>query len=434
MSMAGSVVSLSALHSSRARRAAIAAAAFLALAGSAGVAAATPFRLDYLISDVGGGEYQYDFTLTLDDNDTSWAATQGFRWFVFGDCGNACSSPLTAFDGIATDPPWTSFGNTTGSNNGPTLLPTGTFYTPTIVGEAVSWSGTSTAILAPGALLWSNLASQNGGVNAALEVAVRLAPDCGNGTIDAGEQCDDSNLINGDCCSAACQFEGNDVSCDDGNACTLDDACNGAGACAAGPAAVCDDSDPCSTDSCDTGTGCVYDYTPLTGCFTGAVSQIQLNYSNLLHAKDKVKWKLKNGSLVTQADLGNPSSTRMYGLCLYDVVADVPTHVASIVVAPGPLWISKSPKGFNYKNKTGGATGVTKAQLKTGIEGKSSAALIAKGVAVSMPVPEGTRYFSLASTVRAQLVNNEDSTCWTSDFSNPTKNDAGAYKAKSETP
>ncbi|HYY06800.1 MAG TPA: DUF4215 domain-containing protein, partial [Candidatus Limnocylindria bacterium] len=30
---------------------------------------------------------------------------------------------------------------------------------------------------------------------------------CGDGTLDAGEQCDDGNNLNGDCCSASCQFE-----------------------------------------------------------------------------------------------------------------------------------------------------------------------------------------------------------------------------------
>jgi cysteine-rich repeat protein len=30
---------------------------------------------------------------------------------------------------------------------------------------------------------------------------------CGNGTLDPGEQCDDGNAANGDCCSAACAFE-----------------------------------------------------------------------------------------------------------------------------------------------------------------------------------------------------------------------------------
>jgi cysteine-rich repeat protein len=32
-------------------------------------------------------------------------------------------------------------------------------------------------------------------------------PLCGNGVLDAGEQCDDGNTVSGDCCSAACQIE-----------------------------------------------------------------------------------------------------------------------------------------------------------------------------------------------------------------------------------
>src|SRR5439155_15402802 len=31
--------------------------------------------------------------------------------------------------------------------------------------------------------------------------------DCGNGILDPGEECDDGNLRNGDCCSSTCQFE-----------------------------------------------------------------------------------------------------------------------------------------------------------------------------------------------------------------------------------
>jgi cysteine-rich repeat protein len=30
---------------------------------------------------------------------------------------------------------------------------------------------------------------------------------CGNGVLDAGEQCDDGNTLSGDCCSATCQIE-----------------------------------------------------------------------------------------------------------------------------------------------------------------------------------------------------------------------------------
>lgn len=36
-----------------------------------------------------------------------------------------------------------------------------------------------------------------------------LAPACGDGLLQVGEQCDDGNVVNGDDCSATCTFEGN---------------------------------------------------------------------------------------------------------------------------------------------------------------------------------------------------------------------------------
>jgi cysteine-rich repeat protein len=55
---------------------------------------------------------------------------------------------------------------------------------------------------------------------------------CGDGILDALEECDDGNLLDGDCCSSACVFEPADTPCeDDGNPCTID-ACDGAGVCA----------------------------------------------------------------------------------------------------------------------------------------------------------------------------------------------------------
>jgi len=49
---------------------------------------------------------------------------------------------------------------------------------------------------------------------------------CGNGLLDAFEDCDDGNTIDGDCCSSTCRFEPTGSSCDDGDACTLADACD----------------------------------------------------------------------------------------------------------------------------------------------------------------------------------------------------------------
>lgn len=54
--------------------------------------------------------------------------------------------------------------------------------------------------------------------------------DCGNGRVDACEQCDDGNASSGDCCSATCQREPDGSACDDGQYCTVSETCS-MGAC-----------------------------------------------------------------------------------------------------------------------------------------------------------------------------------------------------------
>ena len=73
---------------------------------------------------------------------------------------------------------------------------------------------------------------------------------CGDGTVDTGEQCDDGNLADGDCCSSTCRFEALGTACDDGNFCTVNDVCNGLGTCAGPDRRDCDDRDPCTIDLC----------------------------------------------------------------------------------------------------------------------------------------------------------------------------------------
>jgi cysteine-rich repeat protein len=81
---------------------------------------------------------------------------------------------------------------------------------------------------------------------------------CGDGSTDAGEQCDDGNVTDGDCCSSTCEFELPGSSCEDGDACTDVDECDGSGTCSAGPGLTCDDANSCTDDSCDSGIGCVF--------------------------------------------------------------------------------------------------------------------------------------------------------------------------------
>ncbi|MGH7785678.1 MAG: hypothetical protein ACRERC_02370, partial [Candidatus Binatia bacterium] len=112
-------------------------------------------------------------------------------------------------------------------------------------------------------------------------------PFCGNGEIELPEQCDDSNSVGGDCCSATCQFEAPGAACAaDDSACT-DDTCNGAGlcthpakpngttcsdgndcttgeqcidgACGGAQPLVCNDDDACTNDTCEQGFGCLFE-------------------------------------------------------------------------------------------------------------------------------------------------------------------------------
>jgi hypothetical protein len=75
---------------------------------------------------------------------------------------------------------------------------------------------------------------------------------CGNGVVDAGEECDPGDPLRpGDCCTVACRYEPESTPCDDGNACSVDDTCNASGGCVAGPPRTCD---ACQT--CNALTGC----------------------------------------------------------------------------------------------------------------------------------------------------------------------------------
>ncbi len=87
----------------------------------------------------------------------------------------------------------------------------------------------------------------------------------------AAKSCDDGNVCTTDSCDSktgACGHANNTASCDDGNPCTVSDTC-AAGACTKSSPKSCDDGNTCTTDSCDSGTGnCAYSANTLP-CDTG---------------------------------------------------------------------------------------------------------------------------------------------------------------------
>ena len=78
------------------------------------------------------------------------------------------------------------------------------------------------------------------------------------------KECNDQDLCTDDYCDAqaGCQNEFNTAPCDDGDACTVGDACL-QGQCDSGEAKDCDDGKQCTTDSCHPLLGCVND--PIVG-------------------------------------------------------------------------------------------------------------------------------------------------------------------------
>lgn len=111
-------------------------------------------------------------------------------------------------------------------------------------------------LLAPAAarVLWSVAMPSH---RVPVGLAIAADPICGNGIVESGEQCDDGNNADGDCCSWDCQFEPADSYCDDGNACDDPDACDGHGHCVGLPPL-----DICPGDQCHDPIAC----DPQTGC------------------------------------------------------------------------------------------------------------------------------------------------------------------------
>ena len=81
------------------------------------------------------------------------------------------------------------------------------------------------------------------------------------GCCTSDQQCGDGNPCTDDACSLSgptgtCTHVPNTASCDDGNACTSGDTCGG-GTCSGTPV-VCDDNNVCTNDGCNPATGCIF--------------------------------------------------------------------------------------------------------------------------------------------------------------------------------
>ncbi len=111
----------------------------------------------------------------------------------------------------------------------------------------------------------------------------KKASICGNGVVEPGEQCDDGNTLDGDCCSSTCQFDPAGAPCTGTNVCLTATTCNGAGVCGGGTPTLsaCNDGNVCTVadtcfngacvgvpNTCDDANVCTTDFCtpPTVGC------------------------------------------------------------------------------------------------------------------------------------------------------------------------
>ena len=127
--------------------------------------------MDYEKTAIGAGQFQYDFTITLDNHDGSWTPGQGWDWLVVGDTDTRGTYKSFSPTPTVCTVDWTtlshdplisnSWGGSCGGHNGVTIMfhdwgGAWTTWTPGL-GDFVRFSGTSSVDFLEGELHWSAL-------------------------------------------------------------------------------------------------------------------------------------------------------------------------------------------------------------------------------------------------------------------------------------
>ena len=180
----------------------------------------------------------------------------------------------------------------------------------------------------------------------------------------------------------------------------------------------CDDGNACTVDSCPGDDHCENAIAPRdpASCFEAGSAKLKItNAADPL--KDKLAWQWNAGEGFTQNDLGDPSTSSDYSLCIYDESGGVSSLATSLAIPAGsPHWRNNTPSGWSWSDSDAAYDGMRKLSLKTGIDGKTKVKLTASGNALPLPLPVSlSEFFDQDTVVSVQLVTS-DGECWTSSF------------------
>lgn len=256
-------------------------------------------------------------------------------------------------------------------------------------------------------------------VKKALDSVEMFAPwpcTCGDGILDADEQCDDGNKADGDCCTSLCQVSDLGEPCSDGSLCTTNDTCQTDGA----------------------GVTCIGSESPRAGC-RGSVgtetAKLAIKDSDLA-SRDQLKFVYSKGDTTPYEDFGSPDASTDYAFCLYRDAFDSPASPSLIVrldvpggasCTNGACW-KASGSGYKFTDAAASQDGVRSVSLKAG----TSPGTTKMSVKASGPFFQPPNLSELNSNLRAQVVNS-DGICWSADFATPAdKLDDGTFRDKGE--
>lgn len=148
---------------------------------------------------------------------------------------------------------------------------------------------------------------------------------------------------------------------------------------------------------------------------------------------DLLTWKWTKGTTTSKTDLGDPTETTNYALCVYDETADLPSLVLASEIPAGGTCAGRScwkptGHGFRYANEDATPNGVTVLALKEGLEGASAIRAKGRGAKLSMPALP----LSQDPRVVVQL-KNDLGVCWEAIYSAPAlRNEQTEFRDKSD--
>lgn len=131
--------------------------------------------------------------------------------------------------------------------------------------------------------------------------------------------------------------------------------------------------------------------------------------------RTRLEWTWANAGTTTTSDLGDPTSTDDYRLCLYDAGALVAaTRIpAGGTCAGKPCWKARTT-GFRFADATLERDGVRELALTVGRGGRAKLRLRGRGADVRAPSPA-----TITGPITVQLARTGDATCWSGLFTPP---------------